>query len=214
MNAKSLFLNRRQFLLMGGGAALSALLGRAYLTSACPLSDSGICVGPCTAYVDFDRDGICDRVQNRLSNTVEQAIAEQGTNNQGANTLCLACPFGIANDPYPGKCRHYVDTNGNGICDLSEESSCADETLERPDQVAVPLEGGGEPPCTACPLGLVNDPFPGECRHYVDNNSNGICDLSEPGSCTDQTLETPSHGQGRGQEGGGQRRRGQRKDGQ
>ena len=33
---------------------------------------------------------------------------------------------------------------------------------------------------TACPLGLVNDPYPGECRWYVDANANGICDLSEP----------------------------------
>ncbi len=32
---------------------------------------------------------------------------------------------------------------------------------------------------TACPFGLVNDPYPGACRRYVDRNNNGICDLSE-----------------------------------
>lgn len=32
---------------------------------------------------------------------------------------------------------------------------------------------------TACPFGLVNDPYPGACRRYVDRNGNGICDLSE-----------------------------------
>ncbi len=31
----------------------------------------------------------------------------------------VACPRGLVNDPYPGKCRHYVDRNGDGICDYS-----------------------------------------------------------------------------------------------
>jgi hypothetical protein len=34
----------------------------------------------------------------------------------------------------------------------------------------------------ACPFGLVNDPYPGECRHYRDSNGDGICDYSVPGS--------------------------------
>ncbi len=32
----------------------------------------------------------------------------------------LDCPFGMKNDPYPGKCRNFVDRDGNGICDHSE----------------------------------------------------------------------------------------------
>ena len=32
---------------------------------------------------------------------------------------------------------------------------------------------------TACPRGLVNDPYPGHCRLYRDNNDNGYCDLSQ-----------------------------------
>lgn len=32
------------------------------------------------------------------------------------------CPYGLVNDPYPGKCRRYVDANGNGFCDLSESA--------------------------------------------------------------------------------------------
>jgi hypothetical protein len=31
----------------------------------------------------------------------------------------VACPRGLVNDPYPGKCRRYVDRNGDGICDYS-----------------------------------------------------------------------------------------------
>lgn len=182
MNAKSPLLSRRQFLMMGSGTALSTLLGGAYLVSGCPLSNAGICVGPCTAYIDLSRDGLCDRIQSRLGNDTEPAIAGQNSDTQNADTSCLACPFGIANDPYPGKCRHYVDTNNNGICDLSEKSSCEDETRKRPpvqEEIPgiLPSNDNEEPPCTACPLGLVNDPFPGECRQYVDRDGNGICDL-------------------------------------
>ncbi len=32
----------------------------------------------------------------------------------------VACPFGYVNDPYPGRCGRYRDTNGNGYCDWSE----------------------------------------------------------------------------------------------
>ena len=31
----------------------------------------------------------------------------------------VACPFGLVNDPYPGRCKHYKDSNGDGICDYS-----------------------------------------------------------------------------------------------
>jgi hypothetical protein len=30
------------------------------------------------------------------------------------------CPYGLVNDPYPGRCRRYVDSDGSGYCDLSE----------------------------------------------------------------------------------------------
>ena len=30
------------------------------------------------------------------------------------------CPFGLINDPYPGSCARYVDTNNDKICDHSQ----------------------------------------------------------------------------------------------
>ena len=30
------------------------------------------------------------------------------------------CPFGLTNDPAPGQCGRYTDTDGNNICDLSQ----------------------------------------------------------------------------------------------
>ena len=43
-------------------------------------------------------------------------LAEASTTEQQDS---VACPHGLANDPYPGKCRHYVDTTGDGFCDYS-----------------------------------------------------------------------------------------------
>lgn len=34
----------------------------------------------------------------------------------------------------------------------------------------------------ACPAGIINDPYPGYCKRYVDANNNGVCDFSEPSS--------------------------------
>jgi hypothetical protein len=30
------------------------------------------------------------------------------------------CPYGLVDDPFPGQCPRYVDTNQDGICDLSQ----------------------------------------------------------------------------------------------
>jgi hypothetical protein len=35
----------------------------------------------------------------------------------------VSCPKGLVNDPYPGKCRRYVDEDGSGYCDFSETSA-------------------------------------------------------------------------------------------
>jgi len=31
-----------------------------------------------------------------------------------------------------------------------------------------------------CPFGLKDDPYPGECKRYIDIDGDGICDLSQP----------------------------------
>lgn len=30
------------------------------------------------------------------------------------------CPFSLEDDPHPGECKRYIDTDGDGICDLSQ----------------------------------------------------------------------------------------------
>lgn len=175
-------ITRRRFLLLGGGTTLSAFMGGAYLKGGCPLSNSGVCVGPCAAFIDRNHDQICDRIQDDITLATETAPS---TAHQPH--AIVPCPFGLVNDPYPGQCVHYVDQNGSGFCDLSEtdeEPAC--EPIQAPAEAAkiktspTPTPASSRPtPRVACPFGLVNDPYPGKCRRYVDKNGDGICDLSE-----------------------------------
>ncbi len=125
-------------------------------------------------------------------------------NSNGQGNATGSCPFGEVNDPYPGKCHRYTDKNNDGFCDLSTLSASgtplqtpvtelvvtpaatpsvaptATRTVARPEATAT-LVVQSQAVSTRCPRGLVNDPYPGRCRHYTDRNGNGICDLSEPG---------------------------------
>ncbi|MFH0876306.1 MAG: hypothetical protein V1859_10295 [archaeon] len=59
-------------------------------------------------------------------------------------------------------------------------SSCGKETAkttEQPIQVKTAIANEQVQP--SCPKGLVNDPYPGRCNLYIDQNSDNICDLSE-----------------------------------
>jgi len=44
----------------------------------------------------------------------------------------------------------------------------------------------------ACPVGRVNDPFPGRCKLYRDLDGDGYCDLSKLGSGTNVVREGDS----------------------
>jgi hypothetical protein len=69
------------------------------------------------------------------------------------------CPKGLVNDPYPGACRRYVDTNDDNICDLSQSEPVASTTTSTTKQsattttLAVATTTSGEPPTGSCPLG-------------------------------------------------------------
>ena len=192
-------ITRRRFLVLGSGAGLSAFLGGAYVVSACPLTDTGICVGPCAAYIDRRGDGLCDRAYaERAAQAVAQekdgarqaseSGAEPSQGSVSSQTTSVSCPFGLVNDPYPGQCRHYVDRDGDGICDLSvpeetSQTSQLDSDGDAGQALATPTPAPtvSQPQAgVACPFGLVNDPYPGQCRHYVDRDGDGICDLSVP----------------------------------
>lgn len=41
---------------------------------------------------------------------------------EAASGVWNSCPKGLVNDPYPGACRSYVDSNGDSICDFSQSA--------------------------------------------------------------------------------------------
>lgn len=51
----------------------------------------------------------------------------------GPSSTALAwddCPKGVVNDPYPGLCSRYIDTNGDGICDHSQPAPTTTTTAD------------------------------------------------------------------------------------
>lgn len=46
--------------------------------------------------------------------------------------------------------------------------------------VVAPLENTSTQMTVACHKGITYDPYPGKCRHYVDNDGDGYCDYSIP----------------------------------
>lgn len=116
-------------------------------------------------------------------------------NDKVSKNVIQSCPYGLTNDPYPGQCVNYIDSNGSGYCDFSEgedlanpvqnDSSNATATQEpvttQPTQV----------PTTSAPLDSADSSselvvlchrkcsYPGHCKRFRDNDGSGICDLSE-----------------------------------
>ncbi|MHB1318483.1 MAG: DUF4405 domain-containing protein [Anaerolineae bacterium] len=57
------------------------------------------------------------------ANTATYAVTlEPQPTSTPRQVVSTRCPYGLVNDPYPGRCRRYVDKNGTGFCDLSESA--------------------------------------------------------------------------------------------
>jgi hypothetical protein len=110
------------------------------------------------------------------------------------------CPYALTNDPYPGQCSNYVDSNGSGYCDFSENlsaQSSADNANTTADQTqATATQEPTAQPTQAATATAQAEPSapqsselvvlchrgcsaPGHCRRFRDNDGSGICDLSE-----------------------------------
>ncbi len=149
--------SRRRFLqvILPGMVLTSAgLVYSGYRWGSCPLSDEGYCVGPCSAFIDFDGDKLCDRLPDpEPAALVSEDVAEPTRS---------ATPTATPTTQLP---KSSVPTN------------TPVKPTAMPTRTPMPAKAK---PAVACPFGLVNDPYPGRCRRYVDKNRNGICDLSEP----------------------------------
>lgn len=142
--------------------------------------------GFCLAYQDEDGDGICDC-------SLVVVTASDGIATPPANTATLPanfvpeCEFGYTYDPYPGHCHKYIDSDQSGYCDYSEPPgaliaptrSTKEQADSLPVEPTVQAAAASTTGVVACPFGLVNDPYPGQCQRYVDANGSGFCDYSE-----------------------------------
>lgn len=54
------------------------------------------------------------------------------------------CPFGFIDDPYPGACGRYIDTNNDGICDLSQPNPATSQSQETEDEESTVVETPGQ----------------------------------------------------------------------
>ena len=121
-------MNRRDFLRLGGVAVAGIGLGVLGYRVSCT-------AGPADTVQEAQQDRVVSPTADGPSQQETEAEASQllpTPTPQGAPTAipseslqqaCVACPRGLVDDPYPGRCRRYVDANGNGLCDLSEPGS-------------------------------------------------------------------------------------------
>lgn len=96
------------------------------------------------------------------------------TGNRSTDTQQEANEIGLSqDDSEPGFRQQETDSLPSDELEQPLEQGDAD-----PPEEEQPVQLGG----VACPRGMVNDPYPGRCRNYTDNNGDGICDYSVPGS--------------------------------
>ena len=108
------------------------------------------------------------------------------------------CPYALTNDPFPGQCSNYIDSNGSGYCDFSEnlsapssadnanntagqsQATATQELTAQPSQPATAQTEQSAPQSSQlvvlCQRGCR---YPGHCRRFRDNDGSGICDLAE-----------------------------------
>ncbi len=55
------------------------------------------------------------------------------------------CPHGLVNDPYPGECNKYVDTDDDGICDRSQPAPEDRVADAEPVEIVVPVKVATDP---------------------------------------------------------------------
>ena len=97
------------------------LCRRRLLTLGCGAALTVFCVGCGPAAEQIIRsDGSAEAAESAQA---AQGMTEVPDTEQATGPVRTACPRGMVNDPYPGRCRMYVDRNGSGYCDLSEATA-------------------------------------------------------------------------------------------
>jgi hypothetical protein len=149
--------SRRSFLGIAGGALVaSGALGAGILTL---LGRAGLLV---------DHDGAsAEGAWTRLTTSMSSSASSASSGTPGAS---------------PDTAGRSLTGDGDDAEGLEASPSTA-EAVPTPTPASLSSDRAvGVPSGVACRRGYVNDPYPGQCRHYVDLDGDGICDESVPGS--------------------------------
>lgn len=213
-------------------AATSATAATATAADACPYGYRfDAYPGQCYRFVDSNGSGYCDFSEPLVTTTVTTTTATGTTAAADSATTAtevtrvILCDRGCS---YPGQCGRFTDSDGSGICDLSEGvliSSSTAATGSTASATATPAAtttattgaataatattaatpaATATAAATAVTLVVLCDRgchYPGSCGRYTDSNGTGICDLYE-GVPADQAAAYGGSRGGRGGRGG------------
>ncbi len=243
-------MTRREFLIVAGcgsaGLVIAgsgcARLGQATAATAVTAAAADACPygyrfdaypGQCYRFVDSNGSGYCDFSEPLVTTTVTTttatgttAAADSATATTATEeTRVILCDRGCS---YPGQCGRFTDSDGSGVCDLSEgvlissstaatgstasatATPAATTTAVTGEATATTATTAATPAATAtaaatavtlvvlCDRGCH---YPGSCGRYTDSNGTGICDLYE-GVPADQAASYGGSRGGRGGRGG------------
>jgi hypothetical protein len=121
-------LSRRGFLRLGAGAltgVFSLAVGYKIICDAGqPHSEQQAGELPLLPQSDSERTQVNQDEQIHSDAVLPiETRSDEPENRPKEQELGVACPFGIVNDPYPGRCRRYRDSDGDEFCDYSVPGS-------------------------------------------------------------------------------------------
>jgi hypothetical protein len=78
----------------------------------------------CVAYVDENKNGICDNFENRTDNSQStQGTCHYREGKCNGNGTGICCGRGPGKGNGQGKGRNFIDQNKNGVCDNFESKN-------------------------------------------------------------------------------------------
>ena len=245
MNPISKTLTRREFLVVAGcGCAGLVIAGcgcarvseaTTAAAAACPYGYRfDAYPGQCYRFIDSNGSGYCDYSEPLITTTtVTTNVSQTGSSAAAAatatateETRVVLCDRGCR---YPGQCGRFVDSDGTGVCDLTEgivisastsattgSAATSSTTSAATTSAATSAATATTAAATATPAATATTAatavtlvvlcdrgcsYPGNCGRYTDNDGTGKCDLSE-GIPADQAAAYGGSTRGRGGRGG------------
>ena len=190
-------LTRRRFLRLGlGAAAVTATIAAGFAS----VSESDEASGQDHAQAEVGENSGEPAGPDEASKAEEIGSADAGPDEAPQRDLTQAPqpdeaaarpPSEEAASPEPGEGKTPAQGQDSDLQQDSEDGPAGEASdAQSPDEgeTSPPLQPSEEAASAqpelgvACLFGLVNDPFPGRCRRYTDNDSDGVCDHSILGS--------------------------------